>query len=165
MKFKILIFSLSLLTISQVLSAKSLIDSIGVKNDDGKKVIIFKIKAKDTYYSIGRRYNVSPKAIMKYNGSKKETLSIGATISVPTDQPYKKPKAKEKEKEAEAPAHETKKEKKARLAREKEEAREEERRQKEEAQQEKPVVQQTPTRPVQQPVQTQAAPDNSDNDN
>jgi LysM repeat protein len=109
MKFTTVIFALMLSFFSG--SAKTLIDSVGVKNDDGKKVILFKIKAKDTYYSIGRRYHVKPAAIMKYNGSKKETLSIGAIISVPTDVPYKKSSAEKIVKE-------TKKEKKARLARE-----------------------------------------------
>jgi len=86
-------------------------------------VILFKVKPKDTYYSIGRRFNVSPKAIIKYNGSKKETLTIGAIVKVPTDIPYKK---SHKEKEtADKPLKETKKEKKERLAREAKEAREE----------------------------------------
>src|SRR5579862_3536632 len=115
MKFKILIFTLSLFTISTSLFANNLVDSVGVKNNDGKKVILFKVKAKDTYYSIGRRYHVKPAAIMKFNGSKKETLSIGSVIEIPTEQLYKKT--------AEKIAKETKKEKKARLAREAAEAR------------------------------------------
>jgi LysM repeat protein len=101
--------------ISFSLFANPLIDSVGVRNDDGKKVILFKVKPKDTYYSIGRRYKVKPAAIMKYNGSKKETLTIGAIVEVPTDQPFKKASQ-------EKIAKETKKEKKARLARERQEA-------------------------------------------
>ncbi len=114
MKFNILLFAVTFSFISVSAHAKTLVDSVGVKNDDGKKVILFKVKPKDTYYSIGRRYHVKPAAIMKYNGSKKETLTIGAVVSVPTDIPYKK----SKEKESEKAVKETKKEKKARLARE-----------------------------------------------
>ncbi|MDP9047846.1 MAG: LysM peptidoglycan-binding domain-containing protein, partial [Bacteroidota bacterium] len=114
MKFNIVLFTLIFSIFSLSVHAKTVVDSVGVKNDDGKKVILFKVRPKDTYYSIGRRYHIKPAAIMKYNGSKKETLSIGAIISVPTDIPYKK----SKEKNSEKAIKETKKEKKSRLARE-----------------------------------------------
>lgn len=91
MKFKIILFTVILFSISISLFAKPvLIDSIGVKNQDGKKVIIFKVQPKDTYYSIARRYNVSPQAIMNYNNSKTGTLTIGDVINIPTDQPFAK---------------------------------------------------------------------------
>jgi LysM repeat protein len=128
MKFKILLLTITLFTLSASAFSKPLIDSVGVKNNDGKKVVLFKVKAKDTYYSIGHRYNIKPEVLMKYNGAKKQTLSIGAIVNVPTDLPYKK-SAKEKskisEEVADAPKKETKKEKKARLAREEQEAEEE----------------------------------------
>jgi len=131
MKFKILIFTLSLFTISTSLFANNLADSVGVKNVDGKKVILFKVKSKDTYYSIGRRYNVKPATIMKFNDSKKETLTIGAIVKVPTDQPFKK--SGKSHETTEKVAKETKKEKKARLEREEEEAKAEKRREQREA--------------------------------
>ena len=110
MKFKILLFTLSLFTISISLIAKPVADSVGVKNNDGKKMILFKVKAKDTYYSIGRRYGIKPEALMKFNGRKKATLSIGTIVEIPTDQPYKKTgKAKET---TDKIVKETKKEKK-----------------------------------------------------
>ncbi|HEY4323521.1 MAG TPA: LysM peptidoglycan-binding domain-containing protein [Mucilaginibacter sp.] len=109
MKFKSLLIVISFLSINISLFARPILpDSVGVKNDDGKKVILFKVKPKDTYSSIGRRYDVSPKTIMKYNDTKKETLTIGAIVKVPTSQPFKK--------------SETKKEKSARLKLEAEEA-------------------------------------------
>jgi len=112
----VFLFSISV----SLFSKPVLSDSIGVKKDDGRKVIIFKVKAKDTYSSIGRRYNVSPKEIMKYNGAKKEVLAIDAVISVPTNQPFKgSSKAKNT---GDATAKETKKQKRARLEREAEEA-------------------------------------------
>ena len=61
-------------------------DSIGVENKNGKKVIIHQVVAKDTYYSIARRYYVVPKDIMNFNDSK--FLSIGVTVKVPTNLPY-----------------------------------------------------------------------------
>ena len=51
-------------------------DSIGVENNNGKKLIVHQIVAKDTYYSVGRRYNVSPKDIMSYNENK--TFKLGS---------------------------------------------------------------------------------------
>lgn len=147
MKLKIFLLIISLFTVSTSLFAKPVVDSVGVKNDDGKKVVLFKVKAKDTYYSIGRRYHVSTDAIMKYNGSKKQTLSIGKIVMVPTDEPYKKSR-KEKANEE---ATETKKEKKERLAKEKKG------KHKEDATEDEAPAEETqaPERVVQQPVQQQ----------
>ncbi|MES2458583.1 MAG: LysM peptidoglycan-binding domain-containing protein [Bacteroidota bacterium] len=61
-------------------------DSIGVENNNGKKVVIHKVAAKDTYYSIARRYNVNPKEVMTFNDSK--YLQIGVIIKVPTAIPF-----------------------------------------------------------------------------
>jgi len=61
-------------------------DSIGVENNKGKKLIIHQTVAKDTYYSIGRRYNVSPKEIMAFNDNK--YLQVGVIIKVPTNIPF-----------------------------------------------------------------------------
>ncbi|NQX39110.1 LysM repeat-containing protein [Pedobacter steynii] len=61
-------------------------DSIGVENRNGKKLIIHQVIAKDTYYSIGRRYSVTPKDIMTFNDNK--FLQIGVVIKVPTNVPF-----------------------------------------------------------------------------
>jgi len=116
MKFKLLLTAIIVLITALTLSAKPLIDSVGVKNNDGKKMVLFKVKAKDTYYSIGRRYHISPEALMKFNGSKKSALSIGAIVEIPTEIPFKK-SAKEKE-SAEVPEKLSKKEKKEKAERE-----------------------------------------------
>ncbi|HVW96753.1 MAG TPA: LysM peptidoglycan-binding domain-containing protein [Mucilaginibacter sp.] len=92
MKFKILLLSLTLFAFSA--SFASPVDSVGVKNNNGKKMILFKVKAGDTYYSIGRRYNVKAETLMKFNGAKKQTLTIGKIINVPTDIPFKSVKKK-----------------------------------------------------------------------
>lgn len=86
MKLKILLLIAPLLTFSISLFANTAVDSIGVENQNGKKVIIHKLDPKDNYYSIGRRYNVSPKAIIQFNNN--ATLRIGSTIKVPTEQPF-----------------------------------------------------------------------------
>lgn len=61
-------------------------DSIGVENNNGKKVVVHKVIPKDTYYSIARRYNVNPKDVMTFNDSK--YLQIGVIIKVPTALPF-----------------------------------------------------------------------------
>ncbi|PWS29245.1 hypothetical protein DHW03_05340 [Pedobacter yonginense] len=61
-------------------------DSIGVENNNGKKLIVHQAVAKDTYYSIARRYNVSPKDIMAFNDNK--YLKVGVIIKVPTNIPF-----------------------------------------------------------------------------
>jgi peptidoglycan endopeptidase LytF len=61
-------------------------DSIGVENLNGKKVIIHKVVQHDTYYSISRKYSVSPKDIMLFNDNK--YLQIGVIIKVPTTRAF-----------------------------------------------------------------------------
>ncbi len=86
MKFRILLLVTILLTSTTSLFANSLRDSVGVENKDGKKIILHKVDPKDNYYSIGRRYKVSPKEIIQYNNN--ATMQIGVIIKVPTDRPF-----------------------------------------------------------------------------
>jgi LysM repeat protein len=87
MKLKTLLFITPLLTLSVSLFAKPvLLDSIGVENLDGKKVIIHKLDPKDNYFSVGRRYNVKPNLIIQFNNN--AVLKIGNVIKVPTDRPF-----------------------------------------------------------------------------
>jgi len=58
------------------------IDSLGVENLNGKKVILHKVEAKESYYSIGRKYKVTPQTIMDFNNGK--TLQPAETIKIPT---------------------------------------------------------------------------------
>ena len=67
--------------------AKKPVDSIGVENVEGLKVIIYQAEAKETYYSIARRYNVNPKDVLSYNDNK--FLNIGTVIKVPTKTPFR----------------------------------------------------------------------------
>jgi LysM repeat protein len=85
MKFKI-VLTATLLIFSVPVFAASFRDSIGVENLNGKKLILHKLDAKDNYYSIGRRYNVAPKAIIDYNNN--APLVIGNIVKVPTEQSF-----------------------------------------------------------------------------
>ena len=62
------------------------IDSVGVENNNGKKVILHKIEPKETYYSLGRRYNLSPQSIMEFN--KNAPLRPSEIIKIPTQQNF-----------------------------------------------------------------------------
>ena len=61
-------------------------DSIGVENNNGKKLIIHKIEPKESYYALGRKYNVSPKDIIAFNDNK--ALSPGTIVKVPTQRSF-----------------------------------------------------------------------------
>jgi len=82
MKFKLLLLAVSVFTLSAAAHAATPVDSVGVENLDGKKVILHKLDPKDNYYSIGRRYGVSPKIIQQFNNN--ASLQIGHIIKVPT---------------------------------------------------------------------------------
>ncbi|NOW95159.1 LysM peptidoglycan-binding domain-containing protein [Mucilaginibacter sp. SG564] len=86
MKLKILLVIAPLLTLSISIFANPVVDSVGVENLNGKKVVLHKLDPKDNYYSIGRRYNVSPKAIMQFNNN--APLKIGGIVKVPTEQSF-----------------------------------------------------------------------------
>lgn len=76
-----------LLSVSTLpLIASPLLDSVGVENQDGKKIILHKLDPKDSYYSIGRRYNIKPNLIIQYNTN--ASLRVGNVIKVPTELPF-----------------------------------------------------------------------------
>ncbi|WP_299289281.1 LysM peptidoglycan-binding domain-containing protein [uncultured Mucilaginibacter sp.] len=85
-KIKNLAVVLLLSSFCSPLFARTLTDSVGVENQNGKMVILHKLDPKDNYYSIARRYNVRPKEVMDYNNNAK--MQIGAIIKVPTDRPF-----------------------------------------------------------------------------
>jgi LysM repeat protein len=77
---------LSIFLVLLAITASAAIDSTGVENLNGKKTIIHKIEAKETYFSLGRKYNVSPQTIVQFNNNK--SLQIGAIVKIPTDRPF-----------------------------------------------------------------------------
>lgn len=86
MKLKALLLSVSLTTLTATVFAHPVIDSIGVENQNGKKVILHKVAPKDTYYGIARKYNVKPQAVTQFNNN--ASLHIGDVVKVPTDLPF-----------------------------------------------------------------------------
>ena len=89
MKLKVLLLTAPLLSLSVQLFASVPLDSIGVENLNGKKVVLHKLDPKDNYYSVGRKYNVSPGVIIQFNNN--APLKIGNVIKVPTEQPFLAP--------------------------------------------------------------------------
>ncbi len=58
------------------------LDSIGVEYENGQKLIIHSIKAKETYFGLSRHYNVPVKSIIASNNNK--PLKVGDTVRIPT---------------------------------------------------------------------------------
>ncbi|WP_257668061.1 DPBB and LysM peptidoglycan-binding domain-containing protein [Parapedobacter tibetensis] len=58
-------------------------DSIGVEFENGKKIIIHKLEAKETYFGLGRHYNIPAKNIIAANNNK--PLKMGDTLRIPTE--------------------------------------------------------------------------------
>jgi LysM repeat protein len=85
MNYKTIIIFIILLSSYQA-KATFFRDSIGLENLNGKKLILHKIESKETYYSLGRRYNVSPQSIMDFN--KSIVLQPSAIIKIPTQQEF-----------------------------------------------------------------------------
>jgi len=67
-------------------ASSSVIDSIGVENNNGKQVILHRVEAKESYYSLSRQYLVQPKDIIAFNNNK--SLKIGDLIRIPTDRAF-----------------------------------------------------------------------------
>jgi len=59
------------------------VDSIGVKYENGKKIIIHQLEAKETYFGLSRHYGVPVKQIIAANGNK--SLKVGDTVHIPMD--------------------------------------------------------------------------------
>jgi len=90
MRLKLFVLTFCLLTFSITAFAAAKADSVGVENHKGKRVVIYKIKKKDTYYAIARHYHIDPKELESYNDNAK--MTIGHTIKVPTGKPFIEPK-------------------------------------------------------------------------
>lgn len=89
MKFKSLLI-IGILFFSLKSYSSSLSDSIGVENLNGKKIILHKIESKETYYSLGRKYKVTPQSIMEFN--KNIGLQPNDIVKIPTQQNFENAK-------------------------------------------------------------------------
>ncbi len=81
-----LFLSIGSLIFSTTNLAAATVDSLGVENLNGKKVIVHKVEAKESYYSIARKYKVNPQTVIAHNDNK--SLPIGVVIKVPTERPF-----------------------------------------------------------------------------
>ncbi|WP_134090891.1 LysM peptidoglycan-binding domain-containing protein [Olivibacter sp. XZL3] len=61
-------------------------DSIGVENQNGKKVILHKLQPKESYYSLSRKYNLNAKEIIAFNANK--ALKAGDVVKIPTNKSF-----------------------------------------------------------------------------
>lgn len=61
----------------------STVDSIGVEISNGKQVISHRLEAKESYYSLSRKYNLRPKEISDFN--KNKALKVGDIVKIPTN--------------------------------------------------------------------------------
>ncbi|OKS86544.1 LysM peptidoglycan-binding domain-containing protein [Mucilaginibacter polytrichastri] len=86
MRLRILLLFISFSALSASLFANPVIDSVGVENQNGKKIILHKVALKETYYAIARRYNVKPQAVINFNTN--AVLHEGDIVKVPTDIPF-----------------------------------------------------------------------------
>ena len=80
------ILAISCSLFSTGLFANLRLDSVGSENNNGKLVIIHSVSSKESYYSIGRLYNVPAKDISALN--KVKILQPGTLLKVPTDRPF-----------------------------------------------------------------------------
>ena len=64
----------------------SKLDSVGVERLEGKQIILHKLDPKESYFSLGRKYNVNPAAIIDFNRNK--ALKIGDLVKIPTQRPF-----------------------------------------------------------------------------
>src|SRR6185503_9530534 len=140
MRLKLFVLTFCLLTLSITAFAAAKADSVGVENHKGKRVVIFKIKKKDTYYAIARHYHIDPKELESYNDNAK--MTIGHTIKVPTGKPFIEPKHEK------ATAKNDKKKKKHDKSEEQEQPEEQPAEQPQQVAVQKPPTQQQTTQPA-----------------
>lgn len=76
----------ALCTVTTTVFASKPVDSIGVENNNGKKLIVHKVDPKESYYSIARKYNANVKDLQTFNNN--VSLQIGTVIKVPTEIPF-----------------------------------------------------------------------------
>lgn len=83
MKNYLFIFLFFALSIAQA-SAIAIPDSVGKETKDGKVFILHKVEAKETLYSLSRKYSVTVKEITSENPSVSAGLKIGQIVYIPT---------------------------------------------------------------------------------
>lgn len=83
MKFYLPLFLLFSLLQIQAVALIIPTDSLKMEEKDGKTFILHKVEAKETLYSLSRRYNIPINQIMDSNPSSEFGLDVGQVIKVP----------------------------------------------------------------------------------
>jgi LysM repeat protein len=78
-----LVLSLCIVALVSNAHASIKIDSISVENLNGKKTIVHKVEPSESYYSIARKYSVTPQSVIQFNSNR--TLQPGTIVRVPTE--------------------------------------------------------------------------------
>lgn len=81
---KNLSFLLTLICLLQFSAKAVTIDSIGKTTIKGYVFIMHKVEAKETLYSLARKYNVKVNEVMEANPTKGPSLNLGDTMMIPT---------------------------------------------------------------------------------
>ena len=72
------------LTLVSLLCSWSFAQEIIARHNDKGMFVVHTVSPKETFYSLGRLYNIPPKEIAAFNGLQMETgLTIGQTVNVP----------------------------------------------------------------------------------
>ncbi len=88
----IIVFLFSVFFSSQSIASFHVIDSTGLETIGGKTYIIHKVSAKETLYSLSRRYSVSVADIRAANAGLDNNLDLNQVIKVPYKPKIAKPK-------------------------------------------------------------------------
>lgn len=86
MQVRLLVSFCFLFVSTSVRASSGLLDSIGVENVEGKKVIVHRVEPHETYYSIARKYDVSARSISDFYHT--SVLKVGDVLKVQTDLPF-----------------------------------------------------------------------------
>src|SRR5690606_14435353 len=79
--YRVPFFIVLLLGCGLTTAIASPLDSIGVKYENGRKIIVHQLEAKETYYGLSRHYGIPVKQIIAANGNK--SLKVGDTVHIP----------------------------------------------------------------------------------
>ena len=84
---KLLFAAFGFLVCGTLTHASTYQDSLGIKEENGKKYIIHRVDKGETLFAISQRYEVTVKQIRETNPQTKKNLVVGEVILVPYEEP------------------------------------------------------------------------------
>ncbi len=72
-----------ILIVSAFFAEASVVDSIGIRNDENGIFILHQVDAKETLYALSRRYGTSVASIIDHNQITGNSLSVGSILRIP----------------------------------------------------------------------------------